>query len=367
MQTDNLLIEIGGAEVPELEHDLISLEVELDDQLTGMFRITIALLLRADGSWSYVDDDRFAIWTKVAITAGPRDDPRQLITGYVTHVRPEFGEGLEQCRLEVWGLDASVLMDRVDVLKAWPNTTDSDIATLLFQQAGLTPRVTATDVVYDEEVATLVQRETDIRFLKRLAQRNGFECFVDGDTGYFQPPALDDAGQVVLNVHAGEHTNVNRFSVEVDALTPADVTMSAIDHRTGEVLGVTAESGHQPALGAHRPADLLPAGIPAGRVQIGQTVAAGAPEMTTLCQALFDRNEWFVTGAGEVAANAYDAVLLPRRTVVITGVGDLHSGAYYVTHVTHRFTDDGYVQRFRVKRNALMSLDAGGGGLPGVP
>lgn len=367
MQTDNLLIEIGGAEVPELEHDLISLEVELDDQLTGMFRLTIALLLKADGSWTYLDDDRFAVWTKVVITAGPQDDSRQLITGYITHLRPEFGVGLEQCRLAVWGMDASVVMDRAEVLKTWPNTKDSDIATLLFNQAGLAPQVTDTDVVHDEEVATIVQRETDIRLLKRLASRNGFECFVDGGTGYFQPPALDDADQPVLNVHAGEQTNVNRFSVEVNALTPADVAMSDIDHSTGEVLDVTSESDHQPALGAHRPADLLPSGIPAGQVHIGQTVATGAPEMTALCQALFDRNEWFVTGEGEVAANTYDAILLPRRTVVINGVGEAHSGAYYVTHVTHRFGDDGYVQQFRVKRNALVSNDAGGGGLPSLP
>jgi hypothetical protein len=47
-------------------------------------------------------------------------------------------------------------------------------------------------------------------------------------------------------------------------------------------------------------------------------------------------------------------VLRPRRPVTIKGVGETHSGVYYVTHVTHTFTRDGYTQFFRVKRNGLM-------------
>ena len=174
MQYDNLRIELGGAEVADLYRDLVSLEVELDDELAGMFRMTVALRLNADGSWTYLDDDRFVIWQRVVVTAGLADDSRQLLTGYITHVRPQFTAGLEQSRLEIWGMDASVLMDRVDKLKDWPNKKDSDIASETFRAYGLTPQVTDTDVVHDEEVSTIVQRETDIQLLRRLALRNGF-------------------------------------------------------------------------------------------------------------------------------------------------------------------------------------------------
>ena len=37
-------------------------------------------------------------------------------------------------------MDASVLMDREDKLKDWPNKKDSDIATEIFRRYGLTPR-----------------------------------------------------------------------------------------------------------------------------------------------------------------------------------------------------------------------------------
>jgi phage protein D len=371
MRHDNLRIEIGGAEVEELYRDLLTLEVELDDELAGMFRLTVKLFLHADGRWTYLDDDRFTPWTQVSIAAGLEDDARHLLTGFITHVRPDFGTGLEQCQLEIWGMDASVLMDREDRLKDWPNMKDSDIARERFLRYGLTPQVIDTEVVHDEEISTIIQRETDIQLLKRLALRNGFECFVDGSTGYFRPPAVDDAPQPVLAVHFGDETNVNRFSLEVNALAPADVAMFQVDPDNCEVLEETVDTPRQPSLGARSANDYLGPDMTPGLVYIGQTVTTGAPEMTALCQGLFDRGEWFVTGEGEVAANEYGNILKPRGTVTIKGVGETHSGVYYVTHVTHRFTASGYTQVFRVKRNALMptgaeNFSADGGGALGA-
>src|SRR5690349_14860003 len=120
MTHDSLRIEIDGSEVPELYDDLLTLEVELDDELTGMFRMTLALLPRADGSWAYLDDDRFTLWRRVVVTAGLVDDTPQLLSGYITHLRPEFGLRADQCVLEIWGMDAGVLMDRADRLRDWP-------------------------------------------------------------------------------------------------------------------------------------------------------------------------------------------------------------------------------------------------------
>ena len=42
----------------------------------------------------------------------------------------------------------------------------------------------------------------------------------------------------------------------------------------------------------------------------------------------------------------------------IKGVGETYSGLWYVTHVTHVFTPNGYTQQFPVKRNALMLTGA---------
>lgn len=371
MKPDRLSVEFDGAEVPEIYDDLLSLVVELDEELAGMCRISLAMLLGSDGRWAYLDDKRFAPWRRIAVTAGVEGGMRPLLSGYVTHVRPQFGPGAGQCRLEIWAMDAGVLLDRVDRLKAWPNMKDSDIASEVFQAHGLTPRVTDTQVVHDERVSTVIQRETDAQLLRRLALRNGFECFVDGDTGVFRPPAADDRPQPVLAVHFGEETNVDRFRLEVDVLTPTTVAMTQLDHMSGEVLQARAEAATSRIreLGADPSAALAPPGEPPV-THLARAVTTGAAEMAVLCQGLADREEWFVTGEGEVAANTYGFVLTPRSTVLVKGIGETHSGVYYVTHVTHHFSPGGYVQRFRVKRNALRPTGdedfTGGGPLAGL-
>jgi phage protein D len=359
MEHENFFIEIEGQEVSDLYPDLISLEVELDDELASMFRLYIAISLQPDGAWAYLDDERLMVWKQVTISAGfVENGVEELMAGYITHVKPYFDPDPTQCTLEIWGMDGSVLMDREEKLKDWPNKKDSDIVSEILSLYGFTPEVQDTEVIHDEAVSTIIQRETDMQFLKRLALRNGFECFVDGDTGYFGTPQVDATPQPVLAAHFGGETNVNRFSIEVNALVPANVAMCQVDRLNKEVLEATAEASQQTALGDIDPAGLLAAGMDPGQVYVGMNATTGNPEMMALCQGLYHQAAWFVTGEGEITGNDYGHVLKPRGTVTIKGVGETHSGVYYVTHVTHAFTPEGYTQFFRVKRNALMSTGA---------
>lgn len=356
MEHENFVIEIEGQEAADLYPDLLHLEVELDDDLAGMFRLTLAIRLQSDGVWTHVDDERLRIWKAVTITAGFQSGSEELIAGYITHVRPSFPSKLPQCTLEIWGMDGSVLMDQEEKLKDWPNKKDSDIAAQIFQSYGFSPEVENTELVHDEAVSTIIQRETDIQFLRRLARRNGFECYVEGTTGYFRPPQIDDAPQPLLAAHAESQneSTLSHFSVEVNALAAANVSMFQIDRTNKEVLKAVVETSQQTVLGDIDAAGLLPAGLDAGQVYVGMNVATGTPEMTALCQGLFQQAEWFVTANGQIAANDYGHVLRPRGTVTIKGVGETHSGVYYVSHVTHSFDADGYSQSFTAKRNGLL-------------
>lgn len=354
MACEHLTITIDDKEVSDLYQDLVSFEVELDDELAAMFRLHIAIALQPDGSWTYLDDERFRVWQPFTISAGLESGTEELISGYITHVKPSFSPDITQCRLEVWGMDGSVLMDREEKLKDWPNKKDSDIATEIFSQYGLSPETEDTAVIHDEAISTTIQRETDIQFLRRLALRNGFECYVEDKTGYFRSPQLDAPPQPLLAVHFGDETNVQQFSLEVNALTPATVAMFQVDRATKEVLDVTIETSQQTALGKMDATSLLKTGMNPGVVVVSGVVATGQPEMTALCQGLYGQGSWFVTGEGVVAANDYGYVLRARQNVTIKGIGETYSGVYYVTHVTHSFTPDGYTQSFRVKRNGLL-------------
>jgi phage protein D len=357
VENEKLRIEFGGNQIPSLYDDLVRLEVELDDELSGMARITLAVVQRDDGQWPYLDDERLRLWQPVTVDVALGGDTETLLAGYITHLRPDFAGAPDQCLLEIWAMDATVLMDRREILKAWPNRKDSDIAQEIFSSYGVSSFVTDTAVVHDDAVSTIVQGETDIRFLKRLARRNGFECFVSGHAGYFQPPSVFSTPQPVLSVLCGPDTNVTQFSIEVEAVGPTPVAMAQIDHTTKEVVDVCVDTSALRALGA-QPADAYrPDGATDALAYLGQSVTTGQAEMQALCQAVHDMSDWFVTAEGEVAANWYGAILRPRKPVVIRGVGQTYSGVYYVTRVTHVFGTDGYTQVFTVKRNALKPTD----------
>jgi phage protein D len=348
-----ILIVLGDAEAVHLRGSTVEVEVELDDELASFFTLRLGMTLDGSRDWSFVDDDRLVPWAPITISAGFDGGVEELIRGVITRLEPTFDPDPTRCTLGVRGMDHSALLDRVQVRAAWPGKKHSEIATEIFEKYALTPDVDDTLVVHEEAVSTILQHETDMQFLTRLAARHGFECYVRGKTGHFHALRLDKPPQPPLAAYFRADTTLERFSVEVNATTPTEVALTQLDPFTPEIVDVTVTETSLPLLGKLDATALEPAGGVPARVVLSQVVTTGAAEATALCQAAYDQSRWFVHASGEVNGNVYGHVLEPRRTVAIKGLGETHSGLYYVTHVTHVLRQDAYVQRFRAKRNAV--------------
>lgn len=371
MENEICLIKINDEEIPDIYEDILNVEVEDDHKLAASFKIKLAIQLQSDGTWTYLDDENLKAWNKVEISAGFPDNTVKVITGYITHLKPYFAQQITDSYLEVWGMDESVLMDREEKLKDWPSRKDSDIASGIFADYGLTPEVEDTGVIHEEILSTVIQRESDIKFLKRLAERNGYECFVQNGTGYFRKPVLNEPSQKVLAIHFGDETNLSSFQVEVNTLQPTVVEMYQIDSMTKEIRNVRVDSMEQRQLGQTLGSELIPSGVEPTKLYINRTVTTGQPEIEALCQALHDESEWLMEGEGEITSTLYQDVLRARSLVTIKGVGETYSGIYYVTNVQHIFSQDGYTQHFKVRKNALSpdgteDFGAGGSLLSGI-
>lgn len=359
MESEYLIVNLANQAADDFYTCLAAVEVSLDETKAGGFKLSLVLWRQADGTWLHLDDERLRAFTEVTISARFEDQAaEELISGYITQVNPHFDADPNGCTLEIVGMDKSVLLDRVEKLQAWPNQKDSDIATQIFNQYGLTPQVTDTQVIHDEAVSTIIQRETDMQFLTRLARRNGLECFVEGDTGYFQSPNMNSPPQPILAAHFEEQTNLDQINLEMNALRPVPgvglFQVNLFDGKQVLKVETTAAQRHQqPALGKTEPQQLATADIEPSQLYLSREVTTGQPEMEALCQSLFHQAEWFVTGEGIISANRYGHVLKPRQLVTIKGIGETYSGVYYVTAVTHVFTPAGYTQTFRVKRNGI--------------
>src|SRR5207247_8260095 len=120
-----------------------------------------------------------------------------------------FSEEPGRSTLEVTGMDATLLMNLFEKVMPWPNMPDSAIAAAIFGQYALVPQVFPTPPYLIEPEGTTTQRATDIRFLRRLARRNSFECYVQPepmtgvDLGHFEPPQLLGLPQAVFSVNMG--------------------------------------------------------------------------------------------------------------------------------------------------------------------
>lgn len=353
MDAGRIAITIDGEQARDLYEDLSWVEVDTGDDLAALFRFELALPPRPDGSWTHLDDERLSPWRKVGIEVGFDDGLEPVMTGYITHVLPTFEADAKRCRLQVWGMDATVLMDREERLRTWPDKADSDIAWDVISGHALTPQVEDTTVVHDAAVSTVVQRETDAQLLRRLALRNGFECFVEDTTVHFRAPGSDTVPQPPLAVHFGDQTTVLSLSLEVHAVGPGEIAAFQLDRSGKDVLSSLAGTSRVTPMGANTAADLRTPGMAPARSVLAASPTTGALELERLCQALHETGEWFVLGEGVVDGHRYGTVLRPRAPVTIKGIGDTYSGVYDVIAVTHTIDAGGYRQHVRVRRNGL--------------
>ncbi|MBN1511746.1 MAG: hypothetical protein JXB13_07010 [Phycisphaerae bacterium] len=347
----------GSPPPPEVLGAIQMLQVEDHANLADMLRLRVQVAPRHGISgWAVLDDDVFGRLTPLCVKVQVGSELAvPLIESYVIETKASLANEPGKSFLEVVAMDPTVLMSLDEKVRAWPNMSDSDIAAVVFGEHGFQSDVETTTVRYQEQDTTLMQRGTDIRFLLQLAQRNGYECFVELDersgrpVGHFHKPRVDQTPQGVLSVNWGEATNVNRFEARFDMLRPVQAAASSLD--------IASQSSQT---GQAREASLRPLGRGGTvdpnrprRVLVSQTGLAQTAELQNYTQALVDESAFALLAEGELNTVAYGGLLRAKRAVAVRGAGRQFSGLYYVEKVQHTFTGKEYVQKFTLRRNAL--------------
>lgn len=340
---------------------IVGLEVECHVAVASILRLRLAIGLSDDGTrWRVVDDGAFSRLTSVRLllTVGA-GVPVVVFDGHVARTETTWSDpATGSSWMDVIAMDATSVMNLEEVARDWPNMTDSLIAMQIFGEHGLVPVVDPTAPPRLDTDATVIQRDTDIRFLRQLAERNGFELYVQPGPvpgvveGHFHPPRLDLPPQGVVTVAIPGAANADQLVVRNDLLRPAQVTAGGIDAGTVEAqAGDTSatsltELGGRPLLGGSRPrtARLRPDGL------------SRTGELQAAAQGLVDRSTWAVTATCRVDGHAYGGVVRPGATVLLRGAGHANSGTYYVESVRHAFEGEhrtSYHQYLTLRRNAL--------------
>jgi hypothetical protein len=359
----------------ELYTALTSLEVEENVDMPGAIQLSLPVSRTDDGELSYVTDDRFKPFANLAVVATPEDKPDECIfDGYVLSQKLHLETGTVSSSLKVFGQDASWLMNLEEKAREWTDVTDADAAASIFGDYGITPAAENTDddsPSHTEDGHTLMQRGSDIQFLRTLARRNGKICRVAcGDTpgqriGYFAKPKLDGDPLVTmtLNDPTGAWT-VQALDVEWDVTRPSAVTARQAlfnDDDPNGASGDTSDSGLA-LLDERGLADF------SGRPMTVMLTAPvdDAQELTLRAKSVLREAGWFVRCEGETDVSRLKAVLRAGAVVQVNAAGSLHSGKYFVWSVRHSITADLHKMKFVLIRNAIGPAPAGGlGGLLG--
>lgn len=345
-----------GSKVPtpapyELLQALSSVEVTNDNESGDGFQLIFALHKDRTLDYGLLTNPMLTPGIRVIIGVLLGIVPEVLIDGMITHHQVKVGVG-GTGELTVTGKDISAQLDLEERNAGFDNQPDSVIALRTigrYAQYGLVPAVTPTTEVPIQVDRVPSQQETDLVFLRRIAERNGFVFYLEPVTfgvnrAYWGPENRLGLPQPALTQDMGAATNLRSLDFSHDALLPAAPAGVIVE----PLLKLSIPIPPLPSLKipplASRPA-------PAIRRRVVRDVANQGPlqAATTLVAATTNTGD-AVSGEGEVDTVAYGHVLRARRLVGVRGAGLSYDGLYTVQSVTHRLRRGEYTQRFRISR-----------------
>jgi len=352
---------IGPDAADDSLYDAIqALEVEENADRPDSLLLRLPVNRTSEGDLEFVGDKTFEPFTNISLVLTPSGaSPQCVFDGFVLSWRLNLDRVSGASTIDVWAHDSSWLMSGSDTVREWSGMTDGQIANQIFMKHGFQQADANTkddSPRHDPDSHTLLQRATDLQFLRSLARRNGKIVRVACSdtpglrTGYFVKPDVGAAPAVTLDLIDADSWTVDSLEFDWDVMRPTEVDASqvALDHRSSDGVAGNATTSGLPAMD-----DRDYATYSANAMTLLLTPVADAPELTMRSTATLREAEWFVRCRGEASLDRLGAVLRVGTVVAVEGVGNLHSGNWFVWNVRHEIAIDSIVARFTLVRNAV--------------
>ena len=340
-------IKINGSDLPQSAmSDLQALQVHEDLEAPSMFSLDLHNWDAAKLEFTWSDDRLFAPGNEVEVWLGYVDNLKKVMQAEITSLEPSF-QADQPPMLTVRGYDRRHRLLRGSKTRSFSKMKDSDIASQIASEAGLSAKVTDTKVVQEY---VLQNNRTDLDFLQDRAARYGYEVFVQEKILYFRPHQI--AGNPQLTLTLGEE--ITEFQPRLTTVPQvSEVVVRGWDVMKKEVIAAQARAGAESST--------------MGGTTTGPKLGHKAFGQSSLVQ--LEQGAVTKADADQIAAGQFNGMALTHVTgevvclgtpdlragtvVKIEGAGKNFSGPYYVTAVTHTVSGDaGYQTHFSVRRNA---------------
>ncbi len=348
-QPAECVVELDNAEITDLYPALVEVMVETNRKQWTTATLVLETRRLEDGAWTVQDDDRIKPWVPMKISAVFGDETEEVMRGYVREVKAEYPAEKGSAKVTVIGQDDSLKMDRLHMDQPWGEDgpiTDGQIATQIIRRHNLQLEGTPGE---GQTVQELNQNTTDIRFLKKRADTNGYEIIFREGTVHFGDMRLDAETQSTILVYAGNATNCISFNLQDDGNQPDKVAYQVAadvgtDNPPVEVMPNLRVLGNEPVGGASGLDDFV------WRPQ--RQGINDATQMNAIAQQSANEAAMKIKVDGDLDGSLYGHVLRTGEPVGVDGLGERYSGTYYVDSANHRFDINGYRVSFRLLRNA---------------
>lgn len=335
-----IYIKIDGQPVSQEFIDNLR-EVVVDTSLDVPSMFTISL---NDPKLKWVDDASLALGKPVEISVKPAEENARekiLISGEITGLEPNFSSHNISTML-VRGYTKDHRLHRGKKNRTFLQKTDSDIASKLAGEAGLTASVDATTVTYDY---LLQYNQTNMEFLQARAARIGYQVFAADGKLYFKKGEanLGDGPTLTLlenlwefqphlaSTHQADTVTVRGWDSKQKTAITAAATPNAAMNQGGQT-----QTGGAQAQSAFSAAEFVLVDCPVSTQGEAMELAKGL--MNDLCGE-------FIQAEG--VCDGHPGVK-PGWKINIQKVGTRFSGKYFVTSAVHIYKPGSYETHFAI-------------------
>ncbi len=337
--------------VQDISKHVVSFEYEEDEKKADILKLTVD-----NRDLAYFDSPLFEKGTSLIVSwgyVGAMAPPREVIVQKVTG----------STSLVVEAHAKSVLMHKLTRVRSFDNKTRSEIVKQVAAENGyIGPEVQDIEETTTRHGVISQTAQTDAQFLKKLADVEGFEFYVDFDGLHWHRRRFEQKPIRVLTYYLPPGVgDIKSFSVENDVTAkPAKVTAKGRDPIAKKDIAQTADNA---STKRSTLAPVIEIVDPRTGLTTFKTKEASAQEVVTTAtsdkdakkeaDARFTRTQQTaVTLSMELVG---DANLVSKTIVEIRGIGKRLSGKYYIGALKHKLDASGYDMSAKSKTDGTQA------------
>ncbi len=340
----NVKIVLNGSDLSsELFQAVSKVIVEDEINLPSMFIISFNIIDFEDQSYRGIDLDTFKLGDEIKIYMG-MDNSEEMMVGEITALEPSFGVNNT---MEVRGFDRLYKLRFGKYRRSFLDMKDSDIASSIASDAGLSPEVEDTGTTH---TYLFQNNQSNYDFLQARAQRIDYEMMVQDKTFLFKPSQEDKANELTLE----NGIDLESFRTQLRLITEgSEVEVRGWDIKNKEEISSKAGAGSERSkMGGDDSGFDLSEAVAASPTAIVDHAVVDTTDAENIGKAKYNSMiKQFMTGDGSLTGNPK---IRAGKTIEIKGIGKRFSGLYYITSSRHSFTLGGtYMTNFKVKRTGI--------------